>query len=192
MVSLACFRTGIRATDITQAAVLAHRARDSAIRLRGQILRIPSVCHIDCYPQELSLLSIDDLKDAPLLSKRSMELFYQYYAPPIPSDPEASPLLNPNFNDLAPAYLQVAGLDPLRDEGLAYAEKLKKAGYVHRRRGLTRNKIGTNRVRIATKLDIYPGLPHAFGYFPVLSAARKNSKDLIEVISIMSNRELRN
>ncbi|VUC25599.1 unnamed protein product [Clonostachys rosea] len=109
-------------------AVLAHRARDQGITLKGQILRIPATCHIDCYPPELQLYSMEELKDAPLLCKKSMELFYHYYNPPDPSSPEVSPLLNTNFKGLAPAYLQVSGMDPLRDEGLAYAEKLKQAG----------------------------------------------------------------
>ncbi|KAF5004442.1 hypothetical protein FDECE_9080 [Fusarium decemcellulare] len=142
------------------AAVLAHRARDRKISLRGQILRIPATCHIDCYPPELRLHSMDELKNAPLLSKRSMELFYGYYNPPTPSSPDVSPLLSTDFNGLAPAYVQVAGLDPLRDEGIAYAEKLKQAG-------------------VPTKVDIYPGLPHAFGYFPELSAAARVSNDFI-------------
>ncbi|KAI8297922.1 Versiconal hemiacetal acetate esterase [Colletotrichum sp. SAR11_240] len=144
-------------------AVIAHRARDKGIALKGQILRIPATCHIDCYPPELKLRSMEELKDAPLLSKRSMETFYGYYSPPDPSSPEVSPLLNQNFKDLAPAYLQVAGMDPLRDEGLAYAAKLKDAG-------------------VPTKVDIYPGLPHAFGYFPELSATPKFSIDVITAI----------
>ncbi|KAJ0277079.1 hypothetical protein COL922a_010975 [Colletotrichum nupharicola] len=106
---------------------------------------------------------MEELKDAPLLSKRSMETFYGYYSPPDPSSPEVSPLLSQNFKDLAPAYLQVAGMDPLRDEGLAYAAKLKDAG-------------------VPTKVDIYPGLPHAFGYFPELSATPKFSIDVITAI----------
>ncbi len=92
------------------------------------MLRIPSVCHIDCYPPELNLHSVNELKDAPILSRRSLELFWGYYNPPDPRDPDASPLLRADFHGLAPAYMQVAGMDPLRDEGLAYSEKLKSAG----------------------------------------------------------------
>lgn len=91
-------------------------------------MRIPSVCHIDCYPAELELKSLEELKDAPLLSERSMELFYGYLNPPRPSDPEASPLLNTTFKGHPPTYMQIAGMDPLRDEGLAYADKLRDAG----------------------------------------------------------------
>jgi len=44
------------------------------------------------------------------------------------SSPEISPLRAKNFAGLPPAYIMLAGYDPLHDEGLAYAEKLKEAG----------------------------------------------------------------
>lgn len=71
---------------------------------------------------------MEEMKDAPVLCKRSMELFYENLKLENPANPEMSPLLAPNFKNLAPAYLQVAGMDPLRDEGLAYADKLRDAG----------------------------------------------------------------
>jgi acetyl esterase len=41
--------------------------------------------------------------------------------------PYASPLLAPDFGDLPPATVVTAGFDPLRDEGIEYAERLEAA-----------------------------------------------------------------
>ncbi len=43
-------------------------------------------------------------------------------------DPRASPILEPDVSGLAPAIVIAAQIDPLRDEGKAYASKLRNAG----------------------------------------------------------------
>jgi len=64
------------------------------------------------------------------LTDRQMAWYYDQYLPAQTQrlDPRASPLLAPDVSGVAPAYVTTAGFDPLRDEGEAYAEKLRKAG----------------------------------------------------------------
>lgn len=44
------------------------------------------------------------------------------------TDPQLSPVLNPDLDDLPPTVIITAGFDPLRDEGQRYSELLRDAG----------------------------------------------------------------
>jgi acetyl esterase len=64
------------------------------------------------------------------LERRAIEYFNGLYAPSgvDRNNPRVSPLKAKDFAGLPPAYVMLGGYDPLHDEGLAYAEKLRAAG----------------------------------------------------------------
>ncbi len=64
-----------------------------------------------------------------LLTRRSMQWFWQLYVPTAEQRQEtyAAPLCG-ELAGLPPALVQVAEFDPLRDEGIAYAQALQAAG----------------------------------------------------------------
>jgi len=71
-----------------------------------------------------------------------------------------SPVLFPSHKNLPPTYFQIAGMDPLRDEGLIYE-------------GILREEAG-----IRTKMNLYPGLPHGFSsWWPKASFSLKQRED---------------
>lgn len=90
-----------------------------------------------CY-QMLFYPVVDFAEDAPskdvfakgfLLEKASMDWFEDHYLPDSldKRDPRVSPLYD-DLAGVAPALVLTGGFDPLRDEGEAYANKLKNAG----------------------------------------------------------------
>jgi acetyl esterase len=97
--------------------------------------------------------SYRDNADGYLLTKDSMVWFWDHYLRTAGdgAEPYASPLRAQDLKGLPPAMVVTTEFDPLRDEGEAYANRLKQAG-------------------VPVKLKRYDGLIHGFfmmtGFFP--------------------------
>ncbi|KAK8089360.1 hypothetical protein PG997_004321 [Apiospora hydei] len=164
------------------AAVLAHVARDEGLSppLTGQYLCVPA---ITCFrrPELIPERYRDEYLSHPGVTRSGDE-----GTDPVLKDLEQaevglrmllkvdteSPSLCRSYlakksarghRDLPAAYLQVCGLDPLRDEGLIYERVLREEAGVR------------------TRLDLYPGLGHYFWTnFPRLEASRRFVEDTVQ------------
>jgi acetyl esterase len=74
--------------------------------------------------------SRDLFGDGFFLTDDDMTWFIQHYCPDSSarSDPRIAILLAEDLRGLPPAYIATAGFDPLRDEGNAFADRLREAG----------------------------------------------------------------
>nr|MBA2282845.1 alpha/beta hydrolase [Acidimicrobiia bacterium] len=110
------------------AALVALRARDlGAPILRHQLLVYPATDLRMGHP------SIAENGDGYFLTREAMSWFADHYLGPDrshgdPADPAVSPLLADDLLGVAPGHVITAELDPLRDEGDAYAARLADAG----------------------------------------------------------------
>jgi acetyl esterase/lipase len=145
------------------AAAITHLARDEKFSppVTGAHLMIPAICSIDDLPSKYQKdqHSWEQNEHAAILSRKACDLFYDCY---VPSESDrGSELFSPlifktGHAGLPPSYLQVCGADPLRDEALIYERVLREE------EGL------------ATKVDVYPGLPHGFwSVFPTIESSKK-------------------
>jgi len=105
-------------------AVVALMARD-----RGGPPIVLQVVEIPVTDLTMSYPSIDENGKGYILTRESMEEYRGYYV----SDddkkhPYASPIFADDLSGLPPAIVMTAEFDPLRDEGEAYAARLREAG----------------------------------------------------------------
>jgi acetyl esterase len=101
----------------------------TAMALRDAPAKVPVIAQLPFYPATDSTVeypSYVDFAEGYLLTKDSMDWFTECYAPDI-AHIRASPLLG-NHAGLPPAVVVTASLDPIRDQGRAYAAALIKAG----------------------------------------------------------------
>jgi acetyl esterase len=107
------------------AAVCAILARDhGGPELKRQILVYPATAP-DCDSESHHLFGVGHL-----LTRRMILYFFGMHSggQDHTQDFRYAPLITPDLSGLAPALVIVAGFDPLRDEGIAYANRLKEAG----------------------------------------------------------------
>ena len=107
------------------AAVVALMARDrGGPPIACQVLNVPVT---DCT---FDTVSYRENGEDYVLTKAEMQCFWEHYlnTPEEGAHPYASPLRAPELSGLPPALVQTAQYDPLRDEGRAYADRLRAAG----------------------------------------------------------------
>lgn len=138
----------------TLAAVGAALARESGWRLALQLLIYPGcAAHADTDSHRR-------FAQGPILDARQIQWFFeQYIASSNRTDWRFAPLHLDDAEGLAPAWFGLAEIDPLVDEGLLYADKLRAAG-------------------VAVGLELYRGVTHEFIKMGrVLPEARRAHQD---------------
>jgi acetyl esterase len=146
------------------AAVVTRRYRDRGRHLNGQLLLYPVIDSAGDYPSRHEngrgyLLTLDDI----VTSAQN----YLGNRPELLGSADVAPIRATDLSGLAPAVIGVAHHDPLRDEGLAYANKLA-----------------------ATGVDVfakdYPGLIHTFASLYAISTGANQA--LRELLTEFSHR----
>ncbi|KAF7551082.1 hypothetical protein G7046_g7814 [Stylonectria norvegica] len=128
---------------------------NSLPRIVGQVLMIPCVANLYCYGPQLkklkdSVSSYRENEHAPTLPLTTAKMFTDLLKVKDPKDTDT--MLNPGnatpsqVEGLPPTTFGIAGLDPLRDEGLLFAKMLAEAG-------------------VATNVNLFKGVPHGFRRF---------------------------
>jgi len=149
------------------ATVVALRCRDnSGPALAGQVMIYPVT-----DASSLQSQSHREWGEGYLLTTAGLKWLYGHYvaSPELLFHPEVSPLLAKNLRGLPPALIIVAEFDPLRDEGEAYAKRLRRAG-------------------VPVALTTYPGMIHGFvSMLGVVTDARRAVHEVARFIRAMGN-----
>ncbi len=156
-----CIAVGGTSAGGGLAAGLALRARNEGVGLRWQYLGFP-VLDATC-----STRSATAHTDTPNWTAQANQLMWEYYLQGKPPTELASPLSAATLEGLPETVLWTAEFDPLHDEAVRYAERLKAAG-------------------VATHFFDYPAAMHGFDSLPIeegiVARARRDQTSVIQSI----------
>lgn len=114
---------GDSAGGMLAAAVAQHVAVRGGPRLAAQILIYPATDLESDFPSNR-----ENAHGYLLTGERLAWVRHEISKVTDMTDPRLSPLRTPDLRGVAPAIVVTAGFDPIRDEGLAYAARLRAAG----------------------------------------------------------------
>ncbi|KAL7932782.1 Alpha/Beta hydrolase protein [Trichoderma chlorosporum] len=147
------------------AVIVAHLCLNDKLNppLTGIYAAMPGGVNNETVPEKYKdrFISLEQNADAPVFSAASLAFIWKNHQVD-PRSPLAFPLAFPTHKGLPKTYFQVCGLDPVRDCALVMEQVFKDEG-------------------VATRRDIYPGLPHGFwGFFPDMKVSAKQRQDAEE------------
>lgn len=148
------------------AAVLCQQVRDDAVQPMLQVLIQPVTDLVDHRASQ------DEFAGSPALSAKQVAWFVENYLPAKTdlTDPRVSPYRASSLAGLPPAIVNLAGFDPLHDDGLAYATALLEAG-------------------VPAQVDLEAGLVHGYlSYTAVSPSCRKATERLVASVSATLDR----
>ncbi|EME44667.1 hypothetical protein DOTSEDRAFT_72203 [Dothistroma septosporum NZE10] len=149
------------------AAIICQSARDEGLSppLTGQYLCFPALCSQSAVPEiwKAEMRSRDESAQDPVLQLRSGWDEERLVVLGVEGDdPLFSPLLHKDLTELPPAFFQLGGLDPLRDEALVFAQILEANN-------------------TATKIEVYDGFGHMFwANWPTMNRSKEFVRDTLE------------
>ncbi|WP_158942252.1 alpha/beta fold hydrolase [Granulicella sp. S190] len=149
------------------AAAVALLARDrTGPKICFQLLLIPAL------DDRLETGSAMQFIDTPDFARSEAEVMWHWYLGETPQDvsPYAAPARAKDLSNLPSAYILCAGLDPLRDEGLDYANRLSESG-------------------VAVELHLVPSIPHGFAGIPSAAISERLLREQVEVLRSAFARE---
>jgi acetyl esterase/lipase len=144
-------------------AAVALMARDrGGPALCFQYLGIPEL------DDRLDTPSMRAFVDTPLWNRPNAELSWDFYLGKGKRgtddvSPYAAPARAEDLSGLPPAFVNTCEFDPLRDEGLAYAQRLAQAG-------------------VQTELHLYPGTFHGSGMIAEAAVTKKMLADQLDAL----------
>jgi acetyl esterase len=109
-------------------AVVTQKAKKAGISNKIK-LQVMNGLPIDCRPEHMATsVSYQENAIGYFQTKAACYFAIETYAPGQNNNPEVSPILTEDLNGLPPTVIINAEFDPLRDDGVLYAAKLRRFG----------------------------------------------------------------
>jgi len=156
--------------NLAASVALQDAAKHEKSRLCHVNIVVPPTCHPDTYPEEIKGIesSLNKFDIAPIPAQQIIKKLLDIYAGDMATNDGVSILNAKVPTNHPPVHVTVAGRDLIRDEGIAYALRLRNVG-------------------IDSQLQIVPGVPHDLTFPPTTHVARQFFRDQARVLDYALN-----